>query len=83
MPKLTLHADQEIITEAKKFASENQTTVSSMFSRFIRSLIQRENRSLRKGAITRRVSGVISLPEDKDPNQILTEELSTKYGLRT
>ena len=41
MKKLTLSADEQVIRDAKRLASESGTSVSSMFERFVRSQSRR------------------------------------------
>jgi len=52
MAKLTLNADREVIEQAKRLAAERRTSVSALFSRFIRALGDGHE----KGRVGKRVS---------------------------
>jgi len=81
MPKLTLNADSDIIAQAKRLAAENGTSVSDMFSRFIRSLTHRGSRTSSVGRLTQKATGVIRLPGDEQETDILADALKSKYAL--
>ena len=81
MRKLTLSADEEVIAEAKQIAAENKTSVSAMFSRFVRAIGRRENPHRPLGPIARKASGVIRLGGRKSRRQLLEEALAEKYRL--
>jgi hypothetical protein len=61
MAKLTLNADREVIEQAKRLAAERNTSVSALFSRFIRVLADGKDRHKPLGKLTCRASGVIDL----------------------
>jgi hypothetical protein len=81
MRKLTLSADEHVIEDAKRIASEQGTSVSAMFGRYIRLLAGRRNKTLRLGPIARRVTGLAKLPNGKDERRILEDALLEKHGL--
>jgi hypothetical protein len=80
MPKLTLNADREVIEQAKRLASERKTSVSAMFSRFIRTLANGKDRGKPLGKLARQASGVINL-KGHNPKDILADALKEKYRL--
>jgi hypothetical protein len=80
MPKLTLNADAEVIEQAKRLAAARHTSVSAMFSRFIRMLANGRNESKSLGRLARRASGVIDL-KSRSHKEVLADALQDKYGL--
>ena len=79
MPKLTLSADSDVIDLAKKLADRQGTSVSGLFSQFIRSMATR-GRPASLTPVTRRASGLIRLPRGKSARQLTQEALSARYG---
>ena len=79
--KLTLSATPEVIEEAKKLAAENHTSVSAMFTRFIRGMAKQKRPASRLGPVTRKLAGTVKLPKGKTDRDVLTEALMDKYGL--
>ncbi len=82
MKKLTLSMDEEVIEQAKKIAAEQGTSVSAMFSRLVRAMAHKPGREIEIGPITRKLTGIISLPEGKTDRELITEALMDKYGLK-
>jgi hypothetical protein len=82
MPKLTLNADSETVSLAKKLAQVNNVSVSEMFSQFIHSLAAGDKTAVELGPLTRKMAGIIKLPRGKSQRDVLTEALIEKYGLK-
>ena len=84
MKKLTLSADEKVITQAKRLAARQRTSVSAMFARFVTSTSRRESatQEVPPDSIAARVTGVIRLPRGKSERDILTEALMDKYGVK-
>ncbi len=80
MPKLTLNADRDVIEKAKRLAAERNTSVSAMFSRFIRVLANGAGEQKAIGKLTRQASGVIDL-KGRNYKDVLADALTDKYGL--
>jgi hypothetical protein len=80
MAKLTLNADQDVIEKAKRLAAERNTSVSAMFSRFIRALANGAGKQKTIGKLTRQASGVIDL-KGRNYKDVLADSLTNKYGL--
>ena len=86
--KLTLSAEPEVIEAAKRLAAETHTSVSAMFTRFIRALSSQDERTRTKAddipadSITARLTGIVSLPKGKTERDVLTDALMEKYGLK-
>ncbi len=81
MTKLTLSVDKEVAAKAKEIASANHTSVSAMFSNFVRTMAARDVKPDEIGPITRRLTGIINVPPGKDFNDLLEEALLDKYGI--
>jgi hypothetical protein len=82
MPKITLNADSKTVSLAKKLAQINQTSVSDMFCRFIKSLAVGDKTEIKLGPLTRKMTGIIKLPHGKSDRDVLTEALMDKYGVK-
>jgi hypothetical protein len=74
--------DEETIKEAKRLAAEQGTSVSAMFTRLVRAMAHEPGKEIEIGPITRRLTGVMSLPEGKSYREALTDALMEKYGLK-
>jgi hypothetical protein len=80
MAKLTLNADREVIETAKRLAAERNTSVSALFSRFIRTLANGAGGDRSIGKIARKASGMIDL-KGRDYRDVLADSLREKYRL--
>ena len=83
--KLTLTADASVITTAKRLAAERNTSVSALFSRLVVSLQAEQSAgsagSDDLGQLTRRASGLVTLPEGRSDRELLADALTDKHGL--
>lgn len=82
MAKLTLNVDAEIIAQAKRLAAENHTSVSALFSHFIRALANNAGSDMPIGKIAKKASGMIDL-KGRDYRDVLTDSLVDKYAARS
>jgi hypothetical protein len=82
MKKLTLNAEPEVIAEARRLAKQQGTSVSSMFARVIRYLARRNDRPVRLGRVTRKATGLVRLPREKNERQVVEDALLDKYDLK-
>lgn len=80
--KLTLSADSALVEAAKKLAAARGTSVSSMFSRFLHSLLAGTEKDLRSAPLTRKASGLVRLPTGRTDRELLEEALAAKHGPR-
>ena len=80
MTKLTLSADKKLVERAKKTAAREGTSLSSMFSRFL-SAVLAEREGEKPGPVTRRATGLVTLPEGKSDRELVEEALSEKHGI--
>ncbi len=80
MPKLTLSADQDVIEQAKQLAEARGTSVSAMFSQFVRaSAKQARTRKQPLAPITRRVAGLARLPAGKSYRALIEQAIAEKH----
>jgi hypothetical protein len=80
MTKLTLSVDEDVVESAKQIAEANKTSVSAMFSQFVRSITAMKNRRRKIGPLTRKLSGIVKVPAGKDYRELVTNALEEKYG---
>jgi len=81
MPKLTLSAEKDVIEKAKQLADERGTSVSAMFSQFVRATSSPTESVKRPlGPITRRVAGIAKVPADKSYRELIEEAVMEKHG---
>ena len=78
--KLTLTADPEIILTAKRLAAARNTSVSALFSRVIESLQTEQEALSDVGPLTRKATGLVSLPAARTDRDLLAEALIEKHG---
>lgn len=84
MSKLTLSADKRLISAAKRLAVARQTSVSSMFARYLEALVQTdEDQHEPVGPLTEQATGLVTLPKHRSDRDVLTEALLEKYHLRS
>ena len=81
MTKLTLSIDETVVEKAKQIADANNTSVSAMFSRFVQSMAAPPSHGARIGPLTRKLSGIVKVPANKDYKELRAEALMDKYGM--
>ena len=80
--KLTLTIEKEVIKIAKKYAKEKGQSLSEMVENYFK-LITVDKREIKPEQLSpriRRLRGIIKSNEKIDKKQILSEELTKKYG---
>ena len=82
MTKLTLSVDEAVVERAKQVADAGGTSVSAMFSQFVRSMATPSRRPSRIGPLTRKVSGIVKLPPGKNDKELLTAALMEKHRIK-
>ena len=81
MPKLTLSIDEEVIDQAKEIAEQRGTSVSAMFTQFVKAVAKRPSpRNRRSGPLTRKAIGMVKLPKNKTDRALIEEALTERYG---
>jgi len=84
MKKLTLTADEKVIDAARRYADEHGTSISALFSRFVLALTAEQSSgspTLSRKSLTRKMSGIISVPKDAGDEDLLGDALADKYGI--
>ncbi len=81
--KLTLTIEEKVIEIAKKYAKEKGQSLSEMVENYFKFItVNRINiKENQLSPKVRKLRGIIKTDKDIDYNQILTEELSKKYGV--
>jgi hypothetical protein len=81
--KLTLTIEKEIIDIAKKYAKDKGQSLSELVENYFK-LITVNRREIKPKQLSpriRRLRGIIKTNEKLNHKQIITEELSKKYGI--
>jgi len=79
--KLTLRLDKDVIEQAKEYAREHGTSLSSMIERYL-SFVSSKKENTKECQIdplVQRLTGVISMKDDEDEREIYREYLAKKY----
>lgn len=81
--KLTLTLEKEVIEIAKDYAKEKGQSLSEMVENYFKFVTVKRMKVKEKQLSTkvRKLRGIIKTDEPLDYKQILTEELSKKYGV--
>lgn len=81
--KLTLTIEKEVIQTAKEYAKEKGLSLSEMVANYFK-LVTVNRRKINPNRLSPRIQrlrGIIKTEEELDYKEILTEELSKKYGV--
>jgi len=81
--KLTLTIEKEVIEIAKEYAKEKGLSLSEMVENYFK-FVTAKRMSLKEKQLSpkvRKLRGIIKTEDNLDYKQILTEELSKKYGI--
>ena len=81
--KLTLTIEKEVIEVAKEYAKEKGQSLSEMVENYFKLVTVNRSKTKEKrlSPKVRKLKGIIKTDENIDYKQILTEELSKKYGV--
>jgi len=79
MRKLTLSAEPEVIDRAKRLADRCGTSVSEMFSQFVRAMDTPASSSVPIGPLTKKATGLVKLPRGKSARKLIEEALAERY----
>jgi hypothetical protein len=81
--KLTLTIEKEVIEIAKEYAKEKGQSLSEMVENYFKLVTVNRSKMKEKqlSPKVRKLRGIIKTDEKLDYKQILTEELSKKYGV--
>ena len=80
--KLTLKLDKSVIEQAKKYAKEQQISLSRLIENYLASLTQKDKSNKKEIEITtlvKSLSGSIKVPDDFDYDKAKHDYLMEKY----
>lgn len=81
--KLTLTIEKEVIKTAKEYAKEKGQSLSDLVENYFK-LITRDRREIQPEQLSpkiQRLRGIMTIDDDFDYKEVLTEELSKKYDI--
>ena len=81
--KLTLTIEKEVIEIAKEYAKEKGQSLSEMVENYFKFVTVKRIKIKEKqlSPKVRKLRGIIKADKDLDYTEILTEEISKKYGI--
>ena len=78
--KLTLTIEQNVIINAKKYASDKNRSLSNLIENYLKALTsENNNNKVELTPIVKSLLGAFTEPSDFDYKKILTDRLSKKY----
>lgn len=80
--KLTLNIDKKVISEAKDYARDKQTSVSRLVEQYLRFIALKKVSGTSSGiekSVVDELTGIISLPANFNEREIITSHLIEKY----
>jgi hypothetical protein len=81
MPKLTLYAEKDVIEKAKGIAKQRGTSVSAMFSQFVKTMSTPRQDRRKPAPITRRLRGLAKVSAERTDRELFEEAiLADKRG---
>lgn len=85
--KLTLGVDAEVVAWAREISKERGTSISSLFSRYVRALRRPSHKRVEPGPLTLKAMAIgrevgKNLPPDFDAKRAMAEILAEKYGVK-
>jgi hypothetical protein len=78
--KLTLRLKKNVIEQAKKYASDQETSLSKLIENYLEAITADSKVSGEISPLVKSLSGVISLPEDFDHKENYRQFLNEKYS---
>jgi len=81
--KLTLTIEKEVIKTAKEYAKDKGQSLSDLVENYFK-LITRDRRKIQPEQLSpkiQRLRGIMTIDDDFDYKEVLTEELSKKYDI--
>lgn len=77
--KLTLKLDAQIIEEAKRYASESNTSLSKLVENYLSAITSANSKKRKVNPIVESLTGIITLDNKKDYRESYTKYLIKKY----
>ena len=84
LTRLALSMDENVVARARRLADARETSISKLFVSFV-SLMEQEKATTRElPPLTKRALGLakVSVPYDWEYKHVLTDELTSKYGVQ-
>jgi len=78
--KLTLRLDNKVISKAKKYAKERNTSLSKMIESYLDAVTRKNISGIEITPLVKSLSGVIKLPADYQHRKDYTDYLDQKYS---
>ncbi len=81
--KLTLTIQKDVIEDAKEYAKEKGQSLSDLVENYFK-LLTKDKRQIKPNQLSPRVKrlrGILKVDKDFNYKEVLTEELSKKYGV--
>ena len=78
--KLTLKLNSRVITRAKKYAKENNTSLSRMIESYLDSVTGGEKSVIEITPLVKSLSGIVELPADYNYRKDYSDHLDEKYS---
>ena len=78
---VTLNIDQDVVYNAEKYAQYTQKSVSQLVEDYLLSIASKKAVDINQplGPITRQLAGIITLDQDINYKELLTDSLMEKY----
>ena len=78
--KLTLSIEEQVVDEAKKYASKQHTSLSNLVENYLKSLVNKKDKNLEEySSIVQSLKSSFAAEEGLDYKKELTKRLSDKY----
>ena len=77
--QLTLKLNKKVIEQAKKYASDHETSLSRIVENYLAAITSESNETEEISPLVRSVSGVIDLPSGSDHKERFYKHLTEKY----
>jgi len=77
--KLTLKLKKKVIDQAKKYASDHETSLSKIIENYLAAITTESNNKDEISPLVKSISGVIRVPKDFDHKESIHKHLKEKY----
>jgi hypothetical protein len=77
--KLTIKLKKNIIDRAKKYANDQDTSLSKLIENYLEAITSPSGGKSKISPLVRSISGVVKLPEDFNHKEIYHQHLDEKY----
>ena len=77
--KLTLSLNREVIERAKRYAKQNNISLSRLIENYLQAISENKTEDVKITPLVKSLSGVVELPENFDARDDYTNYLLKKY----